>query len=61
MTKILVNSVLLLAFLTSVFGSDQHLYLDDDNAKVILEQTDKVDFEASTKPRVVEFYSPYCG
>ena len=52
---------LLLSHVVSVFSAELYLYLDDPDSKAILEHTDQNDFEASTKPRVVEFYSPYCG
>ena len=51
--------IILLLVLVVFVGADQYLYLKDSS--VVLEQVDDVDFEASTRPRVVEFYSPYCG
>jgi hypothetical protein len=46
-----------------VFGMDDFLYINDKIAKsVIIEVTSTTDipFETSNKPRIVEFYSPYC-
>lgn len=54
--------VLLLAWIVSVYSADKYLYLDDSDAKsIIIEHTDESDFGTSTRPRVVEFYSPFCG
>ena len=47
-----------------VFGMDEFLYINDKNNadSIIKEITSASDlsFETSTKPRILEFYSPYC-
>ena len=46
-----------------VFGMDEFLYIVDPKANAfVLEviKTSGVEFETSTKHRIVEFYSPYC-
>mmetsp|Transcript_13550 Transcript_13550/g.22449 ORF Transcript_13550/g.22449 Transcript_13550/m.22449 type:complete len:947 (+) Transcript_13550:96-2936(+) len=58
------------AFTVSLWGlvvglaasqSAEYLYKDDKDAGAVIEHTTTNDFEASKKPRLVEFYSPYCG
>jgi hypothetical protein len=39
----------------------KYLYLSDQSADAVQEYTEaEGDFMASTQPRVVEFYSPFC-
>jgi type IV secretory pathway VirB6-like protein len=44
-----------------VFGMEEFLYINDKNSviKDVASASD-LSFETSTKPRFVEFYSPYC-
>jgi hypothetical protein len=39
-------------------ASVEYLYKDDPDAKSVIDHTAKTSFEASTKARLVEFYSP---
>lgn len=39
-------------------ASGEYLYKGDPDASAVIEHTTKTDFEASSKPRLVEFYSP---
>ena len=41
-----------------VMASNEYLYLEDKDAKPVIEQTAEHDFETSSKARLVEFYSP---
>ncbi len=41
-----------------VAASVEYLYKDDPEAKSVIEHTGQNNFEASTKARLVEFYSP---
>ena len=48
-----------------VFGMEDFLYINDkkNNANSIIKDitsASDLSFETSTKPRIVEFYSPYC-
>jgi hypothetical protein len=47
-----------------VFGMEDFLYINDkENVKSLIREVTSVTdlkFETSTKPRIVEFYSPYC-
>jgi hypothetical protein len=39
----------------------KYLYQGDKEASPIIEHTDTANFEDDKEPKVVEFYSPYCG
>ncbi|KAI2503325.1 Erv1 / Alr family [Fragilaria crotonensis] len=42
-------------------ASQDYLYANDETASAVIEHTSDHDFEKSSKPRLVEFYSPFCG
>ena len=48
----------LVGLVASTSASSDYLYKDDETAGAVIEHTEKNDFEASSKPRLVEFYSP---
>jgi hypothetical protein len=39
-------------------ANDEYLYANDETATAVIEHTSDHDFEKSSKPRLVEFYSP---
>jgi hypothetical protein len=63
--RILIYFVMLPQLIAKyVFGMDDFLYVDDkNNANSIIKDitsASDLSFETSTKPRIIEFYSPYC-
>lgn len=51
--------LLSLLWLNAALAAPQdYLYRDDPEAQAVIEHSTKNDFEASSKPRLVEFYSP---
>ena len=48
----------LVGLVASASASTDYLYKDDETAGAVIEHTEENDFEASSKPRLVEFYSP---
>ena len=67
MVKVWSLSLLMLPIgLASAFGglidkSSNYLYEGKPDASAVTEYKDGVDFTKSKAPRIVEFYSPYCG
>jgi hypothetical protein len=61
--QLVIGAALSKAVASEVQDDSKYLYRSDPAAGAVVDYTgtgEDGDFEASTQPRVVEFYSPYC-
>jgi hypothetical protein len=45
----------------NIASMDKYLYEGKEENTAVVEYKEGVDFKSSTAPKVVVFYSPYCG
>lgn len=49
------------SFTSAATPSSQYLYDGKKENTAVIEYKEGVDFKSSTAPKIVVFYSPYCG